>query len=77
MDTRHRGASSQSKGTVPDPTEGADTVESVRCGAIVRDVYPSVRLLVAKSARFVVDRRPDRGAFHNGPEFVVSVDCGG
>ena len=77
MDRRHHGGSRLSKRTVRDPTEGADTVESVHCGAIVRDVYPSVRLLVAKSARFVVDRQPDRGAFHDEPEFVVSVDCRG
>jgi hypothetical protein len=36
-----------------------------------------VRSEDAESARFVVDRQLDRGAFPNGPEFVVSVDCGG
>ncbi len=75
MDTRHRGASSQSKGTVPDPIEGADTAESVLGGADVCDVYPWQRPLVAESARFAVDRQPDSGAFHNRPEFVVYVDC--
>jgi hypothetical protein len=57
---------SPEQGTVRDPSEGADIVESVHGGAIVRDVYPWPRPLVAESARFAVDRQQTGGRFITG-----------